>query len=136
MAYPVEFERLPFLSPPFEIFEFRPCETVYFHVVDYELGRIRIVPRYPGAPPEKIVPAIRLHMHEEFKPVLPRYWDLTPSRLVFSLLPLLQADEHLRNYLVIHRTVAGPRAHFSIQLIPFEAVTREEALKKLPRLGF
>jgi len=135
-VYPVEVEKLPELTPPFEIYEFPACEKLIFHVVDYMLGKMTIAPRWPGAPPAKVVAALRLYMHEEFKPYYPRYWDLTPARLVFGLLPLLQAGEHRENYIAIHRTVVGPRARFGIQLIPFEAITREEALEKMPRLGF
>jgi len=136
MVLPPEFETLPILPPPYEIFEFSPCEETIWHIVAYEVGRMTIKPRWPGAPPQKEIVAIRLTMHEEFKEVPPPYWDLCPGRLVWSLIPLLQAGEHLKNYILIHRTVPGPKAHFSIQLIPFEKISRAEAIKKRPRLGF
>jgi len=136
LTYPFRVEELTPLPPPYEIFEFAPCEPVWFHVVAYEFGRIEIAPRWPGAPPRKTVAALRLHMHEEFKPFTPRYWDITPSRLVYALLPFLQAKEHERAYIEVHRTVAGPRARFSIRLVPFEAVAREEAVAKAARMGW
>jgi len=129
-------EELLELSPPYEIFEFPEAQDVLFYVTRFELGRIEITPRFPGAPPRKVVRAIRLHTTPEFKLYAPYYWDATPSRLVAGLLPLLEAGEHKKAYVVVRRTVAGPRARFGIRLIPFEQITREEALKMAAKLGW
>jgi len=129
-------EELRELPPPLEIFEFPPEKDVLFYVERWEHGRIEIVPKWPGAPPKKVVRAIRLHTTPEFKPYAPYYWDITPSRLISGLLPLLEAEEHKRAYIVIRRTVPGPRARFGIRLIPFEKITKEAAIPMAARLGF
>jgi len=130
-----EVEALPELPPPMEIFELTACEEIIMHIVGYDLGKTVIVPRWPGAPPRKTVACLRVHMHPDFKPVYPRYWDFTPKRLVYALLPLLRAREHERNYIAVHRTVPGPAAHYSIRLIPFEMIAREKAIEKAPKRG-
>jgi len=129
-------EKLVELAPPVEIFEFPEAKDVLFYVTRWELGRLEITPKWPGAPPKKVVRAIRLHTTPEFKPYAPYYWDITPSRLIAGLLPLLEAGEHKKAYIVIRRTVPGPRARFGIRLIPLEEITKEEAIKMAARLGF
>jgi len=110
-------EELTELPPPYEIWEFVPCEPTRFKVVAWELGRITIVPRWPGAPPEKVVAAIRLHVDPETKPYFPHYWDVTPARLVHQLAPLLAAGIPPHYWLEIHRDIPGPKAHFSVRWV-------------------
>jgi len=110
-------EELKELPPPYEIFEFEPCTPAYFKVVDYEIGKITIHPRWPGAPPAKTVIAVRLHVDPETKPFYPHYWDITPSRLVYQLAGMLIKGIPKGKVLKIHRDIPGPKAHFSVEWV-------------------
>jgi len=111
-------EAVPWLEPPYEIFEFRPCEWAAFHVTAYKIGKMNIAPRWPGAPTSKLILAIRLFVDPKTKPAYPHYYDITPSRLVNQLSAMLTAGIPPGMYLRIHRDVAGPKAHFSIEWAP------------------
>jgi len=113
----IELERLRMLTPPFEIFEFQPCKPEFFKIVTWELGKIDIRPRWPGAPPIKTVAAVRIHVDPETKPYFPHYWDITPARLVHQLAPMLTAIPPERPWLRIHRDIPGPKAHFAVQWV-------------------
>ncbi|MCD6148255.1 hypothetical protein J7J18_02665 [bacterium] len=113
----IEIEKLKELPPPYEIYEFEPCKPAYFKIVGYEIGKIRIQPKWPGAPPEKWVVAIRLHVDPETKPYFPHYWDITPSRLVYQLIGMLTREIPEGMWLKVHRDVPGPKAHFSVQWV-------------------
>jgi len=114
----LDFEAVPWLEPPYEIFEFRPCEWAAFHVTAYKIGKMNIAPRWPGAPSTKTVLAIRLFVKPETKPAYPYYWDITPSRLVAQLSAMLTRGIPPNMYLRIHRDVAGPKAHFTVEWAP------------------
>ena len=113
----INLEELKTLPPPYEIYEFEPCKPAYFKVVDWEMGKITIKPRWPGAPPEKVVECIRLHVDPETKPYFPHYWDITPRRLVYQLAALLTYIPRDKPWLKIHRDIPGPKAHFSVQWV-------------------
>ena len=106
-----EEKRLP---PPYEIFEFVPCQPAFFKIVSWELGWITIKPRFPGAPPSKDVLALRLHVDPATKPYFPHYWDITSSRLVHQLAGMLTQGVPENMYLRVHRDIPGPKAHFSV----------------------
>ncbi len=110
----IEIEKLKTLPPPYEIFEFKPCEPAYFKIIDYEIGKITITPKWPGAPPSKTIVAIRLHVDPKTKPLFPHYWDITPSRLVYQLAGMLIRGIPEDKWLRVHRDVPGPKAHFSV----------------------
>ncbi|MEM2370577.1 MAG: hypothetical protein QXH51_06715 [Candidatus Bathyarchaeia archaeon] len=111
----MELQALRELSRPYEIYEFVPCHPVDFKVMRYEVGRITIAPRWPGAPPQKTVIAVRLHVDPTTKPTFPYYWDITPSRLVHQLAAMLAADFKPGRTIRIHRDIPGPKAHFTVQ---------------------
>jgi len=113
----IEPEKLPRLLPPYEIYEFQPCVPAYFKIVDFEIGIITIHPRWPGAPPSKDVPAIRLHVDPKTKPYYPHYWDITPRRLVYALASMLTRGIPKDMWLKVHRDVPGPKAHFSVEWV-------------------
>jgi len=110
----IDLKKLPPLPPPYEIFEFKPCEPAYFKIVDYQIGTMEIVPRYPGAPERKKIVAIRIFVDPETKKYFPYYWDITPSRLVYFLADLLARGIPKGMWLKIHRDVPGPSAHFEV----------------------
>jgi hypothetical protein len=109
---------IPFLDPPYEIFEFQPARPARFIVTGFKVGRIRISPRWPGAPPEKEVVAVRLFIDPKTKPTYPPYWDITPSRLVHQLAGMLAAGIPAGMALEIERDIPGPKAHFSVRWVP------------------
>jgi len=117
-AEPLNLEAVEWLTPPYEIFEFQPCQPAVFHVVGYKIGKIRIAPRWPGAPPQKLVLAIRLYVTPESKPMFPHYWDITPARLVHQLAAMLVRGIPPGMRLRIHRDIPGPKAHFSVEWVP------------------
>ena len=102
------------LPPPYEIFEFTPGQPAFFKVVAYEIGKITISPRWPGAPPTKVITAVRLHVDPQTKPYFPYYWDITPSRLVHQLAGMLTQGIPENMWLRIYRDIPGPKAHFSV----------------------
>ena len=106
------------LTAPYEILELEPCRSVRLRVVRFELGKIRISPRWPGAPAEKEVAGCRVHIDPALKPAFPHYYDLTPSRLVHQLAPLAVAPIPPGMELEIHRDVPGPKAHFAVRWVP------------------
>jgi len=110
----LEIETLPTLSPPYEIFEFKPCTPAYFKITSWKIGKMTISPRYPGAPPLKTIVAIRLYVDPATKKYFPPYYDITPSRLVHYLASLLTKGVPKNMWLKIHRDVAGPAAHFEV----------------------
>jgi len=110
----IDIEKIKTLTPPYEIFEFVPCQPAYFKIQDYEIGKVVIHPRWAGAPPSKEVIAVRLHVDPSTKPYYPHYWDITPSRLVHQLAGMLIAKIPEGMWLRIHRDIPGPRAHFSV----------------------
>ena len=113
----IEIEKLPELPPPYEIFEFEPCTPAYFKITDWQLGRMTITPRFPGAPPTKVIEAIRIYVDPETKKFYPPYYDITPRRLVHQLAAILAQGIPEKMWLKVHRDVPGPKAHFSVQWV-------------------
>ena len=117
MAFLPPPEKLPPLSPPYEILETKPCTPVRMKVVKWEIGQMKIKPRWVGAPPEKVIVAIRIHTTPEWKPYWPYYWDLTPARLVGQIYEMLRAGIPEDMVLEIHRDMPGPSAHFAVRWV-------------------
>lgn len=114
----IKVEELEPLPEPYEILELVPGEPVRIKVVDWKMGKITIHPRFPGAPPEKTIAAIRIYTTKDYKPTFPHYWDITPKRLVYQLGGILTKGIEPGYVLEIVRDVPGPRAHFTVQLVP------------------
>jgi len=114
---PEDLERMPWLEPPKEIFEFQAGVPATFYATDFKIGRMTIQPKWPGAPPEKVVATVRLFIPERFKPTFPHYWDITPSRLVTQLSALLVGGTWRGFGIEILRDIPGPKAHFAIRLV-------------------
>jgi len=113
----IELEKLPDLPPPYEIFEFEPCRPAYFRITEWKLGKMTITPRFPGAPPTKVVEAIRLFVDPATKRFYPPWYDLTPRRLVYQLAGMLAQGVPEGMWLKVHRDIPGPRAHFSVEWV-------------------
>jgi len=106
------------LPPPWEILELEPCKPIRIRVLRYEFGIIAIKPRWPGAPPEKIVKAVRLHVDPKYKPYWPHYWDVTPRRLAYQLAEIVKRPDISDFELVIHKVGEPPKAWFEVRLEP------------------
>jgi len=111
-----ELEALKELEPPYEILELKPGETVSFTVLDWQLGKMTIHPRWPGAPSEKVVRAVRVFVPKEEKPLFPHYWDITAGTLVPQIYTLLREARVPPNRVKITITKVGaaPKARFSV----------------------
>jgi len=112
-----DLSKLKTLPPPYEILELVPCEPVIIKVLDYQIGKITIHPRWPGAPPAKEVLCVRIFTDKQTKPTFPHYWDITPKRLTYQLINILIQEKLTGKYLKIHRDIPGPKAHYSIQIL-------------------
>jgi hypothetical protein len=117
---PADLERLEELDPPYEILELAPKTPVVLEITSFKIGKMKISPRFPFAPPEKEVAAIRVYLTEKSKPTFPHYYDITASRLVAQLAPILAAGQWKAFNLQIERDIPGPKAHFSVSLVPKE----------------
>ena len=109
-------QKLEVLEPPYEILELKPGESKTITVIDWQLGQMTIHPRWPGAPKEKTVRAIRLFVPEEEKPLFPHYWDVTAGTLVPQLWTILREARVPPNRVVLEITKVGaaPKARFSV----------------------
>jgi hypothetical protein len=115
---PADIARLEELTPPYEILELLPATPVVLEILSYKIGKMKISPRFPGAPEEKEVAAVRVYLSERSKPSFPHYYDITSSRLVAQLAPILVAGQWKDFNVQIERDIPGPKAHFSINLVP------------------
>jgi hypothetical protein len=106
------------LQGPYEILELRDRESVRLRVVSWEQGTITIHPRYPGAPAEKEIAALRVHLAAGTKPYPPLYWDITSKTLQAQLLPLLLERGFERYEYVITKYGVPPKARFTLERVP------------------
>jgi len=111
-------EELRRLPGPYEILELRDGETAILQIVSWERGSIVIHPRYPGAPPEKEIPVLRVHVPETVKPYPPRYYDITAKTLQAQLLPLLTEPGYENYEYVITAHGVAPRKRFTLERRP------------------
>jgi len=108
-------EELRVLPGPYEIMDLRDRESVRLRIVSYEQGSITIHPRYEGAPPEKEIPVLRVHLAPGVKAFPPNYYDITSKTLIAQLLPLLY-ERGFENYeYVITKYGVAPRARFTLE---------------------
>jgi len=106
------------LEPPYEIFELADGESRTMRVERWEQGLMTIHPRYPGAPEEKTVEALRLHIPPEIKPSFPHYYDVTAGRLKAQLLPILEAPGFEKLEITVTKRGVAPRAYFEVSVRP------------------
>lgn len=109
---------LPVIPPPHEILEIPDGKCVELDIMGWEVGRMLIHPRYPGAPPEKWIKAIRVKVPPEKKKIGPPYWDITPGTLVAQLEPLLASLDYRKYIFRICAHGVAPKKRFSIEVIP------------------
>jgi len=105
------------LPPPYEILELEPGKPVRIKVLGYKIGRMTIHPKYSAGAFEKTIVAIRIFTDEESKPTFPQYWDITPSRLVYQLAPLLANHNMIGRTIELYRDIPGPKAHYQVRIV-------------------
>jgi len=106
------------LMKPYEILDLADRGSVSLKIVSYERGTMLIHPTYSGAPTEKEIVALRLHLAPGVKPYPPMYYDITSTTLQAQLLPLLYEREFERYEYVITKYGVAPRARFTVERIP------------------
>jgi len=111
-------EELRMLPGPYEILDLKDGESITLRIVGWERGKIIIHPRYPGAPPEKEIPVLRVHVTEDTKPYPPYYYDITAKTLQYQLLPYLLEPGYEKYLFKITKHGVPPRARFTLIRIP------------------
>lgn len=119
-AYPgVEFRE--FLPPPYEILELDDCQRVRFRVVKWTTGLMKIKPRWPGSPPEKVIRVLRIWVPREYKPYGTDYWDITSSTLIYQLLGILTRPDFMVYEVEVHAHGKAPAKRYEVswrRLVP------------------
>jgi len=103
------------LPGPYEILDLADRETVRLRIVAWEQGTMVIAPRYPGAPAEKEVDALRVHLAAGVKPYPPQYYDITSKTLQAQLLPYLLERGYDRFEYAVTKFGVAPKARFTLE---------------------
>lgn len=108
-------EELRRLVGPYELLDLPDRGSVRFVPVSSEFGSMLIHPRSEGAPAEKEIPVLRVHIKAEFKAYPPYYWDITSKFVHAQLRPML-GESGFENYLyTITKYGVAPRARFTVE---------------------
>lgn len=108
-------EELRRLPGPYELLDLKDEESLTVRVVSWERGTVIIHPKYPGAPAEKEIVVLRLHLAAGVKPYPPMYYDVTSKTLMAQLRPMLmERGFELYQYIITKHGVA-PRARFTLE---------------------
>jgi hypothetical protein len=110
-------EELLYLPGPFEILELQDGKTIRLRITEWAYGKMLIKPRYYGAPEEKEINVLRLHVDPSFKPTAPHYWDFTAGTAIASILPELRAKKHQTHVLVLTAHGEAPKKRFTVAWI-------------------
>ena len=103
------------LKEPFELLDLKDGEALTFAIDSYEEGDAIIHPRYPGAPAEKRIPVMRLHLPAEYKLMGAPYWDVTSKTLQAQLRPLLKQLIESKRELTVTAHGRAPAKRYSVR---------------------
>jgi hypothetical protein len=109
------------LVGPYELLDLPDRGSVRLRIVSWEQGSMTISPRYEGAPSEKVVPVLRVHLAAGVKPYAPYYYDITSKTLQAQLVPLLLERGYDRYEYVVTKYGVAPRARFTLERVPLGA---------------
>ena len=109
----VEAELLP---GPYEILELPDGRSLRLAITGSLEGDMIIKPRYPRAPEEKRIHALRLFTAPGYKPIGPQWWDVTSQTLVAQLRPHLVDLAATGKEFVITAHGTAPRKRFSLEI--------------------
>jgi len=104
------------LSEPFEFLELADGVSITMAARSFEWGEAVIHPRYVGAPEEKRIPVLRVHLMPGLKPVGVPYWDLTSKTLQAQLKPLIRSLVETSKEFTITAHGSGPAKRFSLKV--------------------
>jgi len=105
------------LPGPYEILELNDGQKIDLKPVRWEIGTMSIKARWTGAPAEKEILVLRLHMQPKDKPVGIPYWDLTAQTLIAQLRPLLETRLYETKIIRITAHGEAPRKRFTVETI-------------------
>jgi len=106
------------LVGPYEILDLPDRGSVRLRIVTWERGSMLIHPRFPGAPAEKEIEVLRVHLAPGVKALPPPYFDVTSKTLIAQLLPLLLERDFDRYVYVITKFGVAPKARFTLERVP------------------
>jgi len=106
------------LVGPYEILDLPDRGSVRLRIVTWERGSMIIHPRFAGAPTEKEIEVLRLHLAAGVKAYPPPYYDITSKTLQAQLLPLLLERGFERYEYVITKFGVAPKARFTLERVP------------------
>lgn len=106
------------LLGPYELLELADREHAVLRIVSHELGTMVIHPRWPGAPAEKEISVLRVHLAPGVKLYPPMYFDITSKTLIAQLQPFLLERGFERYEFVITKYGVPPRARFTLERRP------------------
>lgn len=106
------------LPGPYELLDLPDRGEVSLKISSWERGSILIHPKYPGAPSEKLIEALRVHLMPGVKDFPPMYYDITSKTLNAQLLPLLSAADFKDYAYKIVKHGVAPRARFTLERTP------------------
>lgn len=104
------------MESPFEILELADGQMVEFRILKWELGETVIHPRFPGAPAEKRINALRVHVPPKFKALFPHYWDITSKTLIAQLLPYLEKRGFEKKTFRVRAHGVAPKKRFTLEI--------------------
>ena len=104
------------LPSPFEILELADGQSIELKITKWELGETVIHPRWPGAPPERRINCLRVHVPEKFKRLFPHYWDITSKTLIAQLLPYLEGRDFTKKTFRIRAHGVAPKKRYTLEI--------------------
>jgi len=109
-----DIKKLPSLPEPVETFDLTTDEKAILRVTKWGLYSHLIHPTWPGAPPEKLVIALRVWMAPGYEGPRAPYWDIHQGHLISILYPFLQREDFRDFELEIVKRGAPPKAYFEV----------------------
>jgi len=121
VVYSPDFKRvtvgeLPELPGPYEILDPEAGESVSFHILRWEFGRMLIAP--PWLPEPKWVASLRVWVRPEEKPGRPNYWDINPGRLQVQLFEVLKRPDLPEVLITVTPEGMRPRKIYFLEVTP------------------
>lgn len=109
-------ETLPVLEGPYEFLKLAPGESVTFHVIRWQLGRVEYHPPWRPAGVLEWSRVLRMHLPTTEKPTFPHYFDVGQKTLVPQLEVVLPRAAMERVGITIMAVGSGPKKRFSVGL--------------------
>jgi len=106
------------LPGPYEVLDLPDRGSITLRLVTWERGTMLIHPRQLGAPAEKEIESLRLHLAPGVKALPPNYFDLTSKTLQAQMLPMLMERGFERYEYVITKYGVAPKARFTVERRP------------------